>query len=228
MPVLVSFRKLHSFPSQSSGQSTDYSSQKLCSAHEKDFLYPSVNSAYKLRRDDQYPNLPASVHFFQPTAPSIRLPVPSRNCAISATSDWASNCQFPLGSVVLVASDPNNQLEVPSWNFEVLAANLQGSSPEKLRNPCLLTLHATRHITFENCANLVVQPLLTIHSGKFTEHAYLSHVQPELYLPKFAPELYLPKFVQVFLPAKPYLADSHCWLKVSVSISQWLLHSFHQ
>ena len=80
---------------------------------------------------------------------------------------------------------PSRQLAVSSGNGAVMAASLLGRSPEKLHNHCLLTLRATWLVPLENCANLVVQPLLAVRSGKCAEHACLALLQPRLSLPKF-------------------------------------------
>jgi len=101
-----------------------------------------------------------------------------------------------------------------SSQLAVLAANLLGSSAEKLWNPCLLTLHAARPIPLENCTNLIVRPLLIIHSRKCTNHACLALLQPKLSLPKFA---------QFCIPTEPPLANNHYRLRLFVSISQLLL-----
>ena len=144
--------------------------------------------------------------------PSSELAVPSGNCVDLAASDPSSQLVVPFRNFAdLATSDPNSQLEVPSRNCAILVARLLGSSLEKLRNPYLLTLHAGRPVPLENCANLDVQPLLTVHSRKCAEHACLALKQPGLSIPKFA---------QFCLPAKPNPLDSHCRLRFSVSISQ--------
>lgn len=72
------------------------SSRKLCNFHEQTLCCPVVRSAQKLSRDDQQANLPASVQFLSPATPSNRLPVPSRNCVVSAAKLPTADCQFPL------------------------------------------------------------------------------------------------------------------------------------
>lgn len=112
-----------------------------------------------MRRDDQQTGLPALVQFSLLAAPSSRLPIPSRNCIVSAASDSSNQLVVPFGNcIVLAATDPSSQLAVPSGNCSVLSASLLGNSPDKLCNPCLLTLHATRPDTLENCTNLAIHP----------------------------------------------------------------------
>lgn len=170
--------------------------------------------------------------------PSSIFPIPSRNCVVSAASDLSSQLVVPFGTCTnlaasdtssqlavpsrnyasLVASDPNSLLAVPSRNFSVLVDSLRGSSQKKLCNPCLLTTHAIPPVPLENHANLVVQHLLTVRFGKCVEHALPALLKPWLSLLKF---------VQFCLPAEPDLADSHCRIRSSISIPQWLLHNFH-
>lgn len=96
VPILVSLRTLCNFSSQSSRQLIDFSSIKLHSFHENALCYCTIHLAKKFHRDDQKTALVALLQFPSPIAPNKKLPVPSRDCTVSATKIPTADFLFPL------------------------------------------------------------------------------------------------------------------------------------
>ena len=155
---------------------------KPSAAHQSAQLRNCTKMISRLASPPQYifPNqqLLAGDSLFPPGIAQFLLPVTEKPIASSLWELHSFGFQWPqqpTGSSLWELRSsacqwPNSQLEVPFGNCTVFTASLPGSPPEKMCNPCLLTVHAARPIHLEKCANLVVQPLLTVRSGKCAEH----------------------------------------------------------